>query len=81
MAKKRRACPSKPQTELEERVQRIARRAAENFEMEENYGDTMKVLDTHRAETRFWNTSLSREHPETRDRFVREAVCWWRRLK
>lgn len=77
---RRARCPGKPQTELEERVRRVARRAAENWEVEHNYGDTVKVLDRDRATTRFWNTRLASDHPEMQDRFVREAICWWRSL-
>lgn len=76
----RERCPRKPQTPLEESVRRAARRAAENFEMDYNSGDEIHVLDQSRAETRFYNTRLAVEHPEMRDRFVREALCWWRTL-
>ncbi len=74
---KRARCPGKPQTALEERVRRVARRAAENFDVESN---SERVLTKERAEQRFYNTSLAVEHPGSRERFVREALCWWRTL-
>jgi hypothetical protein len=73
----RTSCPRKPQTPLEERVRRVARKAAENFDFESN---SERTLTKERAEQRFYNTTLSAEHPEVRERFVREALCWWRQL-